>query len=404
MAARWALVCALIASLGVTASAERRRVAVVNLDLQDQSAAKTLADNLDGVLANHPDLAQVNSTYAAALKDPIDDPDRVPLQTARENLTRAEDQLVAFNYGNAMSYAQDGMRALLAVSPAVAAKLYADLAFVRGQAAVLDGHLDEALAMFSLVGRLDPERTVDPKRFLPDIVKAWAQAKALPATPGSVTVDGVGRVWVDGVDTGSAPGGFALPAGPHVVWVTDPAHDTGGQVVTIVANKVTAATIKPADAPPARDVQQARVALAQAPDATARAAAMNRVIKLVGANDAVLLHVAKDKVVAQTWGGPGSRSPGFGALRELKGKLEEWPKEALKPIEPPTKIVIEPPPIPVKPIVVTKWYQRRPVQIGIAAGVVATVVGIYFASQAGANFFNWNPDFGFESGSSTSRQ
>lgn len=402
MAARWALVCALIASFGATAVAERRRVAVVNLDLADQSAAKTLADQLDRVLSAHPDLDRLdNATNAAALKDPIEDPDRQSLQTARDFLARAEAELVAFNYGSVILYTDTGQKALLSVSPAVAAPLYADLAFVRGQALVNDGRVPEALVAFALVARLDPQRTVDPKRFLPDIVKAWAQAKALPAQPGSVTVDGVGRVWIDGIDTGTAPGGFAVPAGRHVVWVTDPEHEVGGDVVTVTANQVTVASIKPPGAPPSRIVQQARVALAQAPDATARAGAMNRLVKLVGANDAILLHVAKDKVVVQTWGGPGGRSQGFGSLRE-RGKEE--PIELLKPIEPPKKVVVDPPFVPLKPIVVKKWYQRRPVQIGIAAGVVAAVVGLYFASQAGANFVTPNPDLGFESSPATSRQ
>ncbi|MBL9018397.1 MAG: PEGA domain-containing protein [Myxococcales bacterium] len=401
MAARWALVCALIgamiASFGGTAHAERRRVAVVNLDLADQSAAKTMADRLDGVLSAHPDLDRLTSaTDAAALKDPIEDPDRQALQTARDFLARAEAELVAFNYGSVVMYTETGQKALLSVSPPAAAKLYADLAFVRGQALVSDGRVPDALASFALVARLDPERTVDPKRFLPDVVKAWAQAKALPAQPGSITVDAVGRVWIDGVDTGTAPGGFAVPEGPHVVWVTDPAHDTGGEAVTVTANQVAVATIKPPDAPRSRIVQLARTALAKTPDATARAGAMNQLVKLVGADDAVLLHVSKDKVVVQTWGGRGSRSPGFGSLYALRASDLEKPVEILKPLEPPKQDVVEPPVIPVKPIVVKKWYQRRPVQLGIAAGVVAAVVGIYFAARAGADSFSFNPDFGYD--------
>lgn len=399
MAAPRALVCALIGaiivSVGATASAERRRVAVVNLDLGDQSAAKNLADQLDGVLANHPDLDRLSeSTDAAALKDSIEDPDRQPLETARDFLARAEADLEAFNYPGVNLYTDTGQKALLSVSPAAAAPLYADLTFVRGQALVNDGRIPEALVLFALVARLDPSRTVDPRRFLPDVVKTWTQAKALPAQPGSITIEGVGRVWIDGVETGSAPGGFAVPSGSHVVWVTDPEHEVGGEVVTVTPGQVTSVTIKPPALKRRRIVQQARIALAQAPDATARSAAMNQLAKLVGANDAILMHVSKDKVVVQTWGGPGSRSSGFGSLRELKGK--ELPAELLKPLEPPQKVVIEPPVIPVKPIVVKKWYQHRPVQIGIAAGVVAAVVGIYFASQAGADSFHIDTNFGYD--------
>ncbi|MBA3454889.1 MAG: hypothetical protein H0T42_17505, partial [Deltaproteobacteria bacterium] len=127
MAARWALVCALVASLvgAVPALAERRPVAVVNLDVTDESKARTLADQLISELDGHPELKPLNPTDAAALKDRIDDPDKNGLDSARDSKARAEAELVGFNYPGAISYAQSGERSLLFVTPFAAQKLYA---------------------------------------------------------------------------------------------------------------------------------------------------------------------------------------------------------------------------------------------------------------------------------------
>ena len=394
MAARWAFVCALITSFGMgSAFAERRPVAVVNLDISDTSPAKALADDLVAALFTHPDLSSLsNPTDAAALKDPLDDPDRGPLAAARDRLQKAEEFLVAFNYGNAILYADDGRNALHAVTPTAARQLYADLTFVRGQASLADGRTDDALASFALVARLDPARKLDPARYLPEVVAAYATATSTAAAPGSITVDGVGRVWIDGADVGQAPGGFSVPAGSHVVWLTEPEHNTGGALAIVREAAPTVVTVKPDPAPRRLVVQRARVALAKSVDATARAAAMNNLAKLVGVSDAVLLKVSETAVVVQTWRANNlERDPGFSALRE---HTKEKPLEILTPLAPPKKIEKIEPPIVVKPIVVKKWYQKRPYQVGIAAGVVAAIVGIYFASQVGSDAMPWNMNVG----------
>jgi hypothetical protein len=151
-------------------------------------------------------------------------------------------------------------------------------------------------------------------------------------------------------------------------------------------------TIKPETAQRKLIVQRARLALAQSADATARSAAMTNLAKLVGVRDAVLLHVSGDKVVVQTWHTGSDVVPlGFSSLRE---HVKEKPVDILTQLAPPKKIEKVEPPIQVKPLVVKKWYQRRPYQLGIAAGVVAAVVGIYFASQIGADSLLWDQKVG----------
>ncbi|MBL0220530.1 MAG: hypothetical protein IPQ07_42510 [Myxococcales bacterium] len=71
MAALRALVCALIVSFwgAVPALAERRPVAVVNLDLADESKARPLVDQLGYELNVHPELRSLDdSSDSAALK------------------------------------------------------------------------------------------------------------------------------------------------------------------------------------------------------------------------------------------------------------------------------------------------------------------------------------------------
>jgi hypothetical protein len=406
MAARWALVCALVASLvgALPATAERRPVAVVNLDLADDSRARSLADALILELDGHPELKSLeNPTDSAALKDRINDPDRNGLDAARAAKARAEDKLIEFNFSLAAQYAADGQSELLTVSPLAAHTLYADLAFIQGQALLADGRADEARAAFQQCARLDPGRTLDTARILPRVVEAYAKAQASAGAPGSITVEGTGRVWIDGIEVGQAPGGFSAREGRHVVWLTGSERNAGGAQTVVIAGQ--ASKVKIADETGGRSitVQRARVALARAADATAKAAAMNALAKLVRAQDAVLLQVAGEKIIVQTWrAGNVDRSPGFSALRE---RSRETPVELLSPLAAPKKIE-KPAEGPIEgpqPIVVKKWYQRRRVQLGIVAGVVAAVVGSYFLSQIGPDFFGFNQNVMWD-GSQTGRK
>jgi hypothetical protein len=115
--------------------------------------------------------------------------------------------------------ARDDAEALLALDGGV--ELYADVALRLG--AVLDhlGRRSESADALRLAGWLDPGRAVTTAEFSPDIVAAFAAARA--ATPLPVTVHigvtgGAGAtVSIDGQPAVRAPATVELPAGQHVV-------------------------------------------------------------------------------------------------------------------------------------------------------------------------------------------
>ena len=392
----WAVLCVLVATLGLgvrPAVAERRPVAIVNLDLTGSTATSDLADQLLIELAGHPELTTLRDlSDSAALKDRIEDVDTPRLAQAQDAKARAEEQLVKFNYGLAATYAEDGQRALFAVTPSTASrKLYADLAFVLGLALFGDGKLALAQAAFVHSQRLDPDRVLDAARYLPEVVAAFAAARAAPDAPGSINVMGTGNVWIDGTEVGYAPGGFSAKQGTHVVWLTGVERFTRGATAIVLPGAQTSVEIEAAEVPRRTKVQRARITLSRAADATARAAAMTALAQLVGVADAVLLQVVGGKVIVQTWrAGNVARLPGFSALRE-RGR--EAPAELLVPLSPPRQVrEVEPPPRPLPPVVDRRWYQRRSVQAGIVAGVIGLVVGGILIARSGPDSVMTLPD------------
>ncbi len=398
MAALRAFVCVLVTISVVPAFAERRPVAVVNLDLSATSKARDLADLVIRELDRHQDLKSLdNPTNAAALKERIEDPDEAGLEAALDFKVKAEAELVQFNNNNARLYAVEGRKALLTVQPLGAVKLYADLVFIEGMAYFADARRADADAAFAQCARLDPARSLDPARFLPEVVAAYAKAQTTAQPPGFITIDGSGRAWIDGTEVGQAPGGFSAAAGRHVVWLTGTDRNVGGAWTVVTAGQQASVSIaKDTGTTTARSlaVQRARMTLARAADATAKAAAMNALAKLVGAEDALLLQVSGDKVIVQTWrAGNVERAPGFSALREKTAK--DTPLDLLTPLAPPRQRPDpEQGPIvgPKPPIVVKKWYQRRPVQAGIIVGVLGAIVGGYLIATSGADSLLFNKD------------
>ena len=401
MAARWAFVCALV-TLGVgPVFAQQRPVAVVNLDLSDESKARDLAGQVIAELDRHPDLRSlVDPTDAAALKDRIEDPDKAGLDAALQFKTQAEAELEQFNNDRALTFTELGRKALLTVQPSAAVRLYADLAFLEGLAYLADVRSSDADAAFVQCARLDPARTLDPARFLPQVVTAYARAKILVAAPGFITIEGNGRVWIDGTEVGQAPGGFSSAAGRHVVWLTGGERNVAGAWTVVSAAqqaKVAIANDTGTISGRRLAVQRARIALARAADATAKAGAMTTLAKLVGVEDAVLLQVSGDKVIVQTWrSGNVERSPGFSALRERTTKDKAI--DLLTPLAPPTQKLVpdDGPVVKPKPIVAKKWYQRRPVQAGVLVGVLGAIVGGYLIATGGASSLLWNDNPQFE--------
>jgi hypothetical protein len=95
--------------------------------------------------------------------------------------------------------------------------------------------------------------------------------------------------------------------------------------------------------------------------------------------------MANGKLIAQTWHDrtkdePHELMPGFSAHRLAE---PDKPLELLKPLAPPPGPKIEDPGVVIPPITESpRWYQRRSVQLSVAAGVVAVVVGSILISRA----------------------
>lgn len=370
-----AVVVCVLAWTAAIARAERRPVAVIDVsgDVTTQQVARQLTNELQ----NHPELRPIiDMTLTGALVGDFDNDDRRAIERAQAARDKAEDFLSRFEFATAGIHASSGHDDLHTVLPtARVVTLYAQLAFIRGQAQLGERKPDDAAAWFALVHRLDPAFAPDPARYLPEVVQAFNAAK--PGLPGAGTINitASGRIWLDGREVGVAPGPIAAPAGVHVIWLTGDERLTRGARVTVAAS--TAATVDIAEAPASDQVRvgRARAALRVAwPDPTARAAAMKKLAELLQVKDAVLLTMSNGKVIAQTWrDASADRLPGFSALRELR---PDKPNEVLAILAPPKpkaeptpQIVI--PPITEKP----RWYERRVVQVGIGAGVVALVVG-----------------------------
>ena len=190
---------------------------------------------------------------------------------------------------------------------------------------------------------------------------------------------------------GLAPGTFPTSEGEHVVWRTGIDRETRGLRVAVVAARTALTEIPDIEAPRRTKVQRARQLLARAPDPSARSAAMQRLADLVGVKDAVLLSMTNGRVIIQTWhDGPGEQLRGFSALRERgTSKVDDL----LTPLAP-TKTPIERPEVPIKiPVVIEKnWYERRPVQLGVAVGIAAAIVGSILWATRDPGSQRWGTD------------
>ncbi len=386
VAAFRAFVCAvlLLLAAGTRAHADRRPVAVV--DLANEQATRDLAAELKATLELQPDLRPLpSSTDDAALTEKLDDPDADRIARAVEARTKAEAQIFALDYRAAIAEARDGQNELLFVTPSRAVKPYSDLAYVLGVALFHDQRLADARTAFAHAYRLDSSRVLEAGRVLPEIVQAYADAKAAPTGQGMIEVTGMGNVWIDGTEVGLAPGTFSTSEGEHVVWRTGIDRETRGLRVAVVASKTSLADIPNVEATRRVKVQRARELLSRAPDPSARSAAMQRLADLVGVKDAVMLSMTNSRVIIQTWhDGPGDLIRGFSALRE---RGTDKVDVLLLPLAP-AKKPIEKEPEPVRiPIVEKTFFERRPVQLGLALTVAAVIVaGVLWATRDPGTF------------------
>lgn len=379
---RVALLCALgaLAGTGHRGYAEDRRpVAVV--DLTGDPAAKALGAAIYDELQVHWALRALGDPLLdAALEGPLPDEDGPALQRAREAQAAALDALTQFQDDAAADDAKAGEQALASVTPTAAVSPLADLAFSDGLAELGRHRPNEANQAFALVYRLDPMRQIDPARYEPAVVEAYRRAKDTTLAHCKLTVRGAGRVWIDGVEVGAAPGVFETQTGQHLVQITAPDRPTAGVAVALEADGEVVIAPPPADKLLA--IRRARLQLAHAPDdAIARAGPMKHLAELLGVHDAVLIWKRGDGALRiQTWR---DRAPGFSAPR-VHG--DERPRDVLAPLAPPEPPIVHVTQVPLPPVPhpgpEPAWYQKRWVQASVAAGVVAGIVGaVLWASR-----------------------
>ena len=350
------------------AHADRRPVAVI--DLSGEPTAERLAHELGQVLNDHPELQPIdNPALAGELMGRFDDDDANRLQRALGSRQVAEQQLAEFRFELAAQTAQNAQDDLLLVMPtSTAIQTYAELAFALGQARLGERRPQDAADAFLLAHRLAPSFSPDPARYLPEVIHVYRAAKTRPTTLVPLTVTGAGRVWIDGKERGAAPVKVEIPAGTHVVWLTGVDRETRGKKVVLLPSKPQTIAIEDAPASSRLRVRRARARLKLSPDPTARASAMKHLAQLLAVHDAILLGVTNGTPSAQIWR---DRAPWFSARREVKGEL---PGELLTPLVPMHQAAV-----PTGPEITfaddRRWYQRRRVQLGTAAGVIAAVVG-----------------------------
>jgi hypothetical protein len=387
LAARTAALCTLIFGV-VIARADREpakpldaseipRRPVAVIDLTDTAAGEDLARKLGNELNNHHDLKPVDDQQMpGALMGSVKDDDAERIDEARKSRQSAEIKLGRFDFDGAATDAVSGQDKLTYANPSPAAVVvYAELAFVLGQAKLGLRKDKEAASAFAFAHQLNPSFAPDPARYLPEVVQAFETAKAVTLALGKIQVMGNGRVWIDGTEK-TEPAWYEAPAGVHVVWLVGPERDPRARRVLVVAGQKVTAEIEDARSSDVTRVRRARVALKEAADATARAAAIHQLATLLKVKDAVLLTTSNGKTIVQTWR---DQAPGFSALRELK--KETTPRELLTPLAPlpiPKKVKPPDPVIPKKFVVPEEpWYRNTTYQIsGGVAGTVVIVVGI----------------------------
>jgi hypothetical protein len=369
----------------------RHPVAVI--DLTNDPAVREVAYKLLELLASHAELAPPAVSDGAALVDKLPPDDELRIADARRKLLSAAKNLAQRSFREAAIDAVEGQEALWRVMPRAALTLYADLELALGQSRLGEQKDAEAREAFALTLRLDPSRTLDERRYVPEVIQTFEAARAVQPELGKIVVRGTGQVWIDGDEVGSAPGEFPAPLGRHVVWLTGMLRETAGKEVVVTAARPGDATILDGPLTRPQKVVRYRSALVEARDPASRTAAMKDLAAFVNVHDAILLSVSSGRILSQTWR---DRGTGFGAIRELP---RDRPGEILKALVPPRPLDlgVSAGRLPALP---PPWYRRRTVQLGIAATVVAAVLGSYFWAHYHEPDRPWNPEItGFGTGS-----
>jgi hypothetical protein len=371
---------------------DRRQVAII--DLVGDEEASQLGRAMAAQLVRHRELAPLaDPAIASTLIGPIFDEDNAALESARRALADAEDALARFELSVAAARAAAGQAELNNVQPTPAAMaLYADLSFVLGQAKHADGDGPSARSSFLLTQRLAPDKSLDPARYLPDVIAAFRQARRSGGGRVSVQIRGQGTAYVDGQSVGAAPLALDLAPGAHVIHLFGPSRLARGTRIEITPTSPAVVVLPDARASLSVIVARGRRAAIAAADPVARTTAVAQLARLIGIGDVVVLaRTAGDGLSAQAWR---DRPPGAGMIHPAS--RGDAVAAVLLDLAPPTLEELSPPP----PLVIRKepppsWYQRRWVQVSVLGAVAAITTALVISATADEGTVPLDPDTTF---------
>jgi hypothetical protein len=404
----WVAICAVLAAQTLPARAQpagdedsavepKRQVAII--DLTEDDAVSALSGDIYSAITASDALQTPNRRgFDPFLTGRFLDEDASQAGQAKSYLDNAKHHLDDANMPNAVTSSLNGKKSLAQTKPSASGRLmYSELALIDGLALLDQGRAEEAGWAMALSHRLDPSRTLDPASYPPDTVKAFNAA--IEAKPKQIAIEltgSSGRVWIDFVERGDAPGSFDVDIGEHVITVTGddlrttaviprtPQISTKVETAELgIVKKSRSIDVDALKADDALQVQRARLALSRAQaihDDVGRANAMNWIAKLVGVGDAIMISKRQDgKLQWETWR---DRAPGFSAPKEWL--VDQKPSEILDTIAPPRRVPPrrfqqqQPPqqpfqvPLPAE----QQWYEKGWVQISGASVVILAVVGV----------------------------
>ncbi|MBK9032688.1 MAG: hypothetical protein IPL61_15685 [Myxococcales bacterium] len=376
MRAHLALVPLAFIAAATTARADERPVVVVDASA-DGRGAEVVA-RLNGALGPEPTLGPIAPRLIDALAAPTPI-DGTAIAAAAAALADARERMVRFAYGDAAAIARAAQDALAGeAGDRTARELLANLAFVEGLAVADDSGLAAAIPTWSLVHKLSPARALDPAQYPPDQVAVFAAAVTPPPGSGAVMIaaPGATEILVDGEVVGREPAVAQLAPGPHIVTARgDDIVDTGRRVVA-TAGQIVRVDLVPVLAPAPVRAARARDRLRAATDDGQRFAAVQVLLAIGAAEDAILV-VADDAGVATRLytrqGGLGPARPVDGDLGAVLRPLRPVPRPPPRPPGPPGPPVIG----PIAPEV--PWHERRWVRVGMGVAGTTVVVAVIAA-------------------------
>lgn len=318
-------------------------------------AAPTLTDT--GWTALEGEVAEIRKLLAAPM-----------YAAARERARAAQDFLAR--------YAGDpGARALLA-----------ELVLVEGLAVAGESGAEAARPLFGLVHRLAPGQTLDPGRYLPEVVRVF-DAAARSGASGKLVIDASGaeQILVDGNLVGGET--VVVAAGPHIVTVRGERIDPQGRRVESVAAKDVVVTLTTVEAPAEVLMGRARDRLVAATDDRARVDALSVMLAKTNARHAVIVVREGDGLGTRVFSATG----GLGPPRAF-----DTVANALQPLRPLSGQPRERDPggfggrgrDPVRPPPETEWWQRSWFKASsgtLAAAVAVTLITIVVTRDPGSS-------------------